>query len=254
MSAAAPSGSLASLGRYGLFCGSVMRSAVSGRWGLSELLEQASVVAVRCLVPVTITAMPFGAVIAFQGMAILDLFTAHRMLSSLLAVFIVRELAPVIAAVLVAAQAGSSFAAELGAMRIKEEIDATAVMSVDPVAWHVVPRVLAMTLVVPLLTILADAFGIFGGWLVAVGLQGQRNGVFMAHLADELSAFDLFASAFKGACYGLLVGTIACWKGYFAKGGAEGVGRAVNDTVVLSVMFILVCNYVLSSLLFGRLG
>jgi phospholipid/cholesterol/gamma-HCH transport system permease protein len=251
MSQTADGGSLQALGRYGLFCASVARSCASGRWAFSELLEQASTVALRCFLPVTITAMPFGAVIAFQGMAILDLFTAHRMLSSLLAVFMVRELAPVIAAVLVAAQAGSSFAAELGAMRIKDEIDATSVMSVDPIGWHVVPRVLAMTLVVPVLTVLADAFGIFGGWLVAVGMEGQSHGVFMAHLAANLGAFDLLASGMKGGCYGLMIGTIACWKGYHATGGAEGVGRAVNDTVVLSVMYILVLNYLLSSLLFS---
>jgi phospholipid/cholesterol/gamma-HCH transport system permease protein len=243
--------SLAAFGRYGQFCAAVARSFAAGRWGPAELWEQASTVAVRCLLPVTITAVPFGAVIAFQGMAILDLFTAQRMLSSMLAIFIVRELAPVISAVLVAAQAGSSFAAELGAMRIKEEIDATSVMSVDPIGWHVVPRVLAMALVVPLLTVLADGFGIFGGWLVAVGMEGQPHGVFMAHLAEVLTPFDLFASGFKGAAYGLMIGTIACWKGYTASGGAEGVGRAVNDTVVLSVMYILVLNYVLSSVLFG---
>ena len=244
-------GSLAAFGQYGLFCGSVARSCAAGRWGLAELWEQSSTVAVRCLLPVTITAMPFGAVIAFQGMAILDMFTAQRMLSSMLALFIVRELAPVLAAVLVAAQAGSSFAAELGAMRIKEEIDATEVMAVDPIGWHVVPRVLAMALVVPLLTTVANAFGIFGGYTVAVGLYGQSHGVFVAHLAENIGVYDLLASAFKGLVYGVLVGLIATWKGYNATGGAEGVGRAVNDTVVASVMFILVFNYLLSSLLFG---
>ena len=239
------------LGRYGGFCVDLLASFARGRWALAELSAHASSVATRCLVPVVATAVPFGAVIGLQGMAILDLFSAHRLLSSLLSIFVVRELAPVIAAVLVAAQAGASFAAELGAMRIKEELDATAVMSVDPIGWHAVPRVLAMAGVVPLLTILAGAFGIFGGWLVVVGLEGQPHGVFMAHLASNLGVYDLLCSGLKGLCYGTLIGSIACWKGYNASGGAEGVGRAVNDTVVLSVMFILVLNYALSSLLFG---
>ncbi len=247
----AVSGVLPSLGRYGLFWGSILRSVAGGRAALAEVPQHASRVAWRCVIPVTLTALPFGAVIGFQGMAILDLFTAHRLLSSLLSVFVIRELAPVIAAVLIAAQAGSSYAAELGAMRIKEEIDATEVMAVDPIGWHVAPRVIAMGLVVPALTILAGWCGIFGGWLVAVGLEGQAHGVFMAHLAADLTTFDLFAAALKGLVYGLLVGSIACWKGYNATGGAEGVGRAVNDTVVLSVMFILVANYLLSSLLFS---
>ena len=245
------SGPLISVGRYGLFVGAAIRACLAGRWAFREMLEHASTVALRCFLPVTITALPFGAVIGFQGMAILDLFSAHRLISSLLSVFVIRELAPVIAAVLVAAQAGSSFAAELGAMRIKEELDATSVMSVDPIGWHVVPRIGAMAIVIPALTILAGAFGVFGGWLVVVGLEGQPHGVFMAHLAQDLTTFDLGASAFKGLVYGVFIGTIACWKGFNATGGAEGVGRAVNDTVVLSVMFVLVSNYLLSSLLFS---
>lgn len=245
------SGVVTGLGRYGLFWGSVLRSCIGGHWAAAEFMAHSSRVAWRCVLPVTLTAMPFGAVIGFQGMAILDLFTAHRLLSSLLSVFVIRELAPVIAAVLIAAQAGSSYAAELGAMRIKEEIDATEVMAVDAIGWHVVPRVLAMGLVVPALTILAGACGIFGGWLVTVVLEGQPHGVFMAHLASDLTVFDLFAAGFKGLVFGLLVSSIACWKGYNAEGGAEGVGRAVNDTVVLSVMFILVANYLLSSILFS---
>jgi phospholipid/cholesterol/gamma-HCH transport system permease protein len=245
---------IARLGHFGLFARRTAAAALSGGWSASALLEQAATVASRCFLPVTLTMAPFGAVIGIQGMAILSMFSAERLLSNLLALFTVRELAPVIAAVLVAAQAGASFAAELGAMRIKEELDATEVMGVDPVAWHVVPRVLAMVGVVPMLTVIAAAVGLLGGYGVAVGMEGQAPGVFLAHLADNLTVFDLLAAMLKGAVYGLLIGTIACWKGYHVEGGAEGVGRAVNDTVVLCVMYILVANYLLSSLLFGGVG
>ena len=242
---------LLAVGRLGGFAADAGRAAASLRWSGSETIRHAGVLAMRCLVPVCATIFPFGAVIAIQGMAIFDLFGAHRLLSSLLAVVIIRELGPVLAAVLVAAQGGSSFAAELGAMRIKEELDATAVMAVDPIAWHAVPRILAMVLVVPLLTILADAMGVLGGYAVAVGLYDQDHGIFMVHLAQLISVFDLFASVLKGFVFGGLVGLIATFRGYYATGGAEGVGRAVNDTVVYSVMFILVVNYVMSSALFG---
>jgi len=245
---------LVRLGHYGLFVRRIVMAAVGGGWALRSVLEQAATVSSRCFLPVTLTMAPFGAVIGIQGMAILSIFSAERLLSNLLALFTVRELAPVIAAVLVAAQAGASFAAELGAMRIKEELDATEVMGVDPVVWHVVPRVLAMVSVVPMLTIMAAAVGLLGGYGVAVGMEGQATGIFMAHLADNLSVYDLGAAMFKGSVYGLMVGTIACWKGYHVEGGAEGVGRAVNDTVVLCVMYILVANYILSSLLFGAVG
>ncbi len=181
------------LGQLGGFGGRVLRSFVAGRWSMSEFTAQAATVASRCFLPVVLTIGPFGAVIGVQGMAILELFTAHRLLSSLLSIFMIRELGPVLAAVLVAAQAGSSFAAELGAMRIKEEIDATEVMAVDPIGWHVVPRVLAMALVVPLLTTVANAFGVLGGYTVAVGLYGQSHGVFVAHLAENIAVYDLLA-------------------------------------------------------------
>jgi len=239
------------VGRFGAFAALAGVAAMRLQWSVAEAIRHAGVLAMRCLIPVCATIFPFGAVIGVQGMAIFDLFGAHRLLSSLLSVVIIRELGPVLAAVLVAAQGGSSFAAELGAMRIKEELDATAVMAVDPVGWHVVPRVLAMVLVVPLLTILADAVGVFGGYVVAVGMYDQDHGVFMAHLVQLIGVYDLFASVTKGLVFGGLVGLIATYRGFHASGGAEGVGRAVNDTVVYSVMFILVVNYVLSSAMFG---
>ncbi len=245
-------GPLRTLGSFGAFVASVLRSFVALRWSPAEVIDHAATVASRCFLPVMATIAPFGAVIGVQGMVILELFSAERLLSSLLAMFVVRELGPVLAAVLVAAQGGSSFAAELGAMRIQEELDATAVMAVDPIGWHVVPRVLAMGLVVPMLTTVANAFGILGCWVVAVGVQGQAHGVFMSNIATHLSVYDLGASALKGLVYGLLVGLLAAWKGFNASGGAEGVGRAVNDTVVASVMFILVFNYILSTLLFSE--
>lgn len=242
------------LGRFATFAGRVARTLPTRRWSLAEVLTHAGTLTGRCFIPVCATIFPFGAVIGVQGMAIFDLFSAHRLLSSLLSLVIIRELAPVLAAVLVAAQGGASFAAELGAMRIKEELDATAVMAVDPVGWHVVPRVLAMAIVVPLLTCVANATGVLGGYVVAVAMYDQDHGVFVSHMAQLIGLFDLFASAFKGLVFGILVGLIATWRGYHASGGAEGVGRAVNDTVVYSVMFLLVLNYTLSSLMFGGTG
>ncbi len=239
------------LGRFGAFAFSVLSALVTGQWSPRETLRQASTLTARCFLPVNVTIFPFGAVMGLQGMRILDLFSAHHLVSSLLAQFIVQELGPVLAAVLVAAQGGSSFAAELGTMRIKDEIDATEVMAVDPIGWHVAPRILAMALVVPLLTIIANTLGLAGGWTVAVGIYDQPHGVFMAHLVEIIGLYDLSCSALKGLFFGVLVGAIATYRGFTARGGAEGVGRAVNDTVVLSVVLILVFNYLLSSLLYG---
>lgn len=242
---------LQALGSFGYLAVDIARSLIAGRWSAREVFTHASTLATRCFVPVNVTIFPFGAVMGLQGMQIFDMFSAHRLVSTLLAQFVVQELGPVLAAVLVAAQGGSSFAAELGTMRIKEEISATEVMAVDPVGWHVTPRVLAMLLVVPLLVVVANFFGIFGSYCVAVGLYDQPHGVFMAHLTENIGTWDLLCSALKGLFFGALVGLIATWKGFYCTGGAEGVGRAVNDTVVASVMFILIFNYLLSSMLFG---
>jgi phospholipid/cholesterol/gamma-HCH transport system permease protein len=239
------------LGNFGSFAADIVRSLVAGRWSLKEAFAHASTLCTRCFIPVNVTIFPFGAVMGLQGMQIFDMFSAHRLVSTLLAQFVVQELGPVLAAVLVAAQGGSSFAAELGTMRIKEELSATEVMGVDPIGWHVAPRVLAMAMVVPLLVVVANFFGIFGSYCVAVGLYEQPHGVFMAHLTENIGTVDLLYSAFKGLFFGILVGLIATWKGFYTTGGAEGVGRAVNDTVVASVMFILIFNYLLSSMLFG---
>ena len=242
---------LSELGRFAAFAGRVLRGTVGLRWSYREALGHGATVGRRCFLPVSATIFPFGAVIGVQGMRIFDMFSAHQLLSGLLALVIIRELAPVLAAVLVAAQAGSSYAAELGAMRIKEELDTTEVMAVDPVLWHVVPRVVAIAGVVPVLTIIANAFGLLGGYVVAVGIYGQASGVYLSHLPELIGPTDLLASGVKGLVFGVLVGLIATWKGFSTSGGAEGVGRAVNDTVVLSVVLILVFNYALSSMLFG---
>jgi phospholipid/cholesterol/gamma-HCH transport system permease protein len=243
--------SLSTLGRFGLFCVAVGSRALRHGVRMDECLRHAATLTARCALPVLLTMFPFGAVIAVQGMGIFDLFGAHRLLSGLLSLIVIRELGPVLSAVLVAAQGGSSFAAELGTMRTKEEIDATAVMGVDALRWHVLPRVLAMTIVVPGLTITSSAMGILGGWCVAVVLFDQDSGVFVAHLAQLIGPWDLVASVIKGLCYGLLVGLIATFRGWETEGGAEGVGRAVNDTVVAAVVYLLVLNYALSSLMFG---
>ncbi len=241
---------LLGLGRLGLFAQAIITSLVRGRWSPRAAIQHAGILTSRCFIPVNVTIFPFGAVMGLQGMQIFDMFSAHRLVSTLMAQFVVQELGPVLAAVLVAAQGGASFAAELGTMRSKQELDATEVMAVDSVGWHVVPRILAMAAVVPLLVVIANFFGILGSYCVAVYGYDQPHGVFMANLTENIGSYDLLCSAFKGLFYGLLIGLISTFKGFYAKGGAEGVGRAVNDTVVACVMFILVFNYLLSLLLF----
>jgi len=245
---------LAQVGHYGLFTGRVAKRIVLGRFSFGALMRHLYTLIVRCMLPVVAVVFPFGMVIALQGLSIFAWFGAERLLASLASVAIIRELSPVLASVLVAAQGGSATAAELGAMRIKEEIDATEVMGVDAISEHVAPRVLAMTLACPVLNLFGTVSGMVGSFVTAVVIKDENAGVFMAQLWAFTTTGDLLASAFKTTVFGMIIGTTAAYLGFHAQGGAAGVGRAVNNTVVVSVLFFITANYFLTSALFGTVG
>ncbi len=245
---------LARIGRFGIFLGRVAHRTVTPPVNAADVWRHAWEITLRCGLPVCAVTFPFGFVIALQGLGIFDLYGAQRLLPSLLTVAVLRELSPVLASVLVAAQGGSAIAAELGAMRIKEELDATEVMGVDALRWHVVPRVLALIVACPVLNVFGSLAGMAGGWTLAVLVRGEPSGVFLANLWSMASGVDVWSGVAKTVVFGALIGTIACWHGFHARGGAAGVGRAVNDTVVHSAIAFVVANYLLSSAMFGRVG
>lgn len=242
---------LRALGSFGRFSGAVLLRLFTTRWPASVGATQLWQLATRCALPVIAVTFPAGMVLALQGLQIFTLFGAQRLLSSLVGVAVFRELAPVLASVLVAAQGGSAFAAEIGAMRIREELDATEVMAIDPLTVHVVPRVAAVLIATPLLYLIGAVSGVLGGWLVAVVLRGQTDGVFWANLWALSKPIDLGGGLLKTTVFGAIIGLVATWKGFNATGGAAGVGRAVNDTVVIAVTAFVVANYFLTSALYG---
>ncbi len=245
---------VAALGRFGIFAGKVGWRIATPPLELRETVRQTSTITLRCIVPVVATVLPLGMVMALQGLSILALFGAPQLLPALVAVAVFRELSPVLATALVTAQGGSAFAAELGAMRIQEELDATEVMAIDPIRVHVVPRVLATLLATPFLNLLGTLAGIAGGWVTACGFKGLASGVYWANVWNFTSPIDLWGSMLKTVIFGLLVGLIATWRGYTATGGEEGVGRAVNDTTVIAITTFVILNYFLTSALFGSVG
>lgn len=242
---------LVALGSFGRFAGAVLLRIVVPPWSVPDVAHHLWTLATRCALPVIAVVMPAGMVLALQGLVIFEQFGAQRLLSSLVSVAVFRELSPVLASVLVAAQGGSGFAAELGAMSIHEELDATEVMAIDGLRVHVVPRVIAATLATPLLHGLGSAAGVVGAWLVAVVSRHEPSGIFWANLWALTQPIDLFGSMLKTLVFGAIIGLVATWKGYRASGGAAGVGHAVNDTVVIAITAFIVANYVLTSALFG---
>ena len=245
---------LTGFGRFAIFAGEIGRRMLTPPWFFTSVVDQTWKTCSRCLGPVIAVNFPFGSVIALQGLVIFDLFGAQRLLSSLVSVAVLRELAPVLASVLVAAQGGSSCAAELGAMRIKEELDATEVMAIDSLRLHAMPRVIALTIAAPLLYIFGAVAGLGGSFLTAVVVRGEPAGVFLSELWLLTSPLDVWAGVIKTSIFGATIGLIAAFHGFYATGGAAGVGRAVNQTVVRSVLAFITINYFLTSALYGGVG
>jgi phospholipid/cholesterol/gamma-HCH transport system permease protein len=246
--------SLHLIGRLGQFAGDIAHGLVRRPLYGAEIVANARRVAYQCIVPVVAILFPTGMISALMGLKIMALFGTERMLSSLLAQGIVKEMAPSLAGIMIAAQAGSAIAGEIGTMRVKEEVDALGVMAVDPVKYLVIPRLVALAFVCPLICVIATASGMLGGYVVAVGIKGQNMGVFVANLLAFVSLADIWTGLLKSAVFGLAVGLIACFYGYNVTGGAVGVGKAANNTVVHSIVAVAVLNYLLTTLMLRVLG
>ena len=161
-----------------------------------------------------------------------------------------RELGPVLTSLMVTGRAGSAMAAEIGTMRVTEQIDALTVMALNPIKYLVAPRVVASFLMLPILTVISDFLGIIGGYIVGVKMLGINEGAFMNRIDKSVELADIYNGLVKAAVFGLILSVISCYKGYNTRGGAEGVGRATTEAVVLSSVTILISDYVLTSLMF----
>jgi len=217
---------------------------------LRNLVKQMEMVGVNSLTVVTITATFTGMVLALQSYTGFRRFGAETLVGTVVALSMTRELGPVLTALMVAGRAGSFMAAELGTMRVTEQIDALGTMAVNPVQFLVAPRILAGIVMLPTLTVLADVLGMIGGYLVGVELLGINSATYVRRTFDYLELEDIYNGLIKATFFGLVLSLIGCYKGYHAEGGAEGVGRATTSSVVLACTLILVSDYFLSALLF----
>jgi len=240
---------LETVGTLFAFSFQVLLSILTRPRCLGETVKLMDVLVKRCIIPVSLAVAPVGAVISLQGIEIFRMFGAERMLSSFLGMAIFREYSPALASVMVAAQAGSSIAARIGTMKVRGQVDALAVMGVDPVRYVVVPGVLACVIVTPLLSVLTNLLGVFSGWVFAVPLGGIDHGAFMEHLTLQITGADLWIGLIKCAIFGTGVGLIAGYLGLNVGRGAADVGKAANDTVVSTIVLILLTDYIFSMVL-----
>ncbi|MBA4390549.1 MAG: ABC transporter permease [Syntrophus sp. (in: bacteria)] len=217
---------------------------------LDYIFKQMEFIGVRSMLVVVITGTFTGMVLALQSSYGFRKFGAEGLVGAIVALSMTRELGPVLTSLMVTGRAGSSMAAELGTMRVTEQIDALTVMALNPVKYLIVPRVVASFLMLPVLTIISDLLGIVGGYIIGVKLLGINEGAFINKIEKTLDLPDIYNGLVKAAVFGIILSVISCYKGYYTRGGAEGVGRATTEAVVLSSVTILISDYVLTSIMF----
>jgi len=217
---------------------------------LRLIFKQMEFVGVRSIFVVVLTGMFTGMVMALQGYHGFRMFSAEGMVGATVALGMTRELGPVLTSLMVTARAGSAMAAEIGTMKVTEQVDALYVMAANPIQYLIVPRVIAGVIMVPFLTIISDFVGIVGGYFVGVGLLNINAGIFMKNITKMVELSDIFNGLVKAACFGLILSLVGCYKGFRTTGGAEGVGRATTEAVVLASITILISDYFLTALMF----
>jgi len=218
------------------------------RWKM--IFKQLEFIGVNSSLIIMLTGFFTGAVLALQAGKAFRLFNAEGATGSLVTLALLRELSPVLTSLMVAARCGSAMAAEIGTMRVTQQIDALKVMSVDPIGYLVTPRLVAGTIMTPLLCILFSFMGTMGGWMVAWGILGINDAIYFDKIQQYVDMEDVWNGLVKAVVFGLIVSVVGCRMGYTASGGAEGVGRATTQAVVISSVSILIADYFLTALMF----
>jgi phospholipid/cholesterol/gamma-HCH transport system permease protein len=241
---------LQNLGTYGQFLLSAIFWTFLSPLKVTRVIEQISFIGVKSTLIVILTGGFTGMVLGLQGFYALSKFGGESMLGPTVALSLVREIGPVISALMVTGRAGSALTSEIGIMRISEQIDALEIMALNPFRYLVVPNIVAAVLSVPLLGALFDVFGIWGGYVVGVKLLGLSAGTYFGEMAIYLTSKDVFHGLYKSLSFGLIIAWICCYKGYFTEYGAKGVSKATTQAVVICSVLILIWDYFITSVSF----
>lgn len=240
---------LETFGDFAQLAWATLRSVRRRRFPWREVLVQLEAVGAQSTAIVVVTALSTGMVLALQTAYALGRFGAKPYVGSIVGLALVRELGPVLAALMVAGRVGAGIASELGSMQVTEQVDAIRAMGSDPVQKLVLPRVVATTLAVPVLTIFAIVVGVLGGMLVADLQFHVTARFFLQTITTTVRVSDLFAGVAKTFAFGWTIAMVACWVGLGASGGTAGVGRATTRAVVISAIAVLVSDFFLTKLL-----
>jgi phospholipid/cholesterol/gamma-HCH transport system permease protein len=238
------------LGAFALFFINICTTFLSSRLKLHKTFEQMKAIGSDSLAIVVLTGASSGAVLALQSYFGFKRFGAEEFIGPVVALTLTRELGPVLTGLMVAGRAGSAITAELGTMKITEQLDALKTLGIDFNQFLMVPRVLAGTIILPFLTLFCMIFGIVGGYVVAVNslhLNGQQ---YIDGIKTFLEFSDITGGLIKSSVFGLILSWVSCYKGYKTEGGAKGVGISTTQSVVMSSILILIADYFLTALLF----
>ncbi|MEO0484912.1 MAG: ABC transporter permease [Pseudomonadota bacterium] len=244
-------GSLASVGRVALFVFATLRHMVTPPFYLKEFGQAVLQIGYFSLPVVGLTALFTGGALALQIYSGGARFNAEAVVPTIVAIGMVRELGPVLGGLMVAARVASSIAAEIGTMKVTEQIDALVTLSTNPMKYLTVPRVLAATLTVPVLVAVGDSIGIMGGYLVGTSRLGFNSAAYLTNTMDFLEFWDIASGLVKGAVFGFIIAIMGCYFGMNSGRGAQGVGAATKSAVVASSVLILAANYILTEVFFA---
>ena len=243
--------SLLTLGRMGIFLAKTFAFSVTPPVKLSLFIKQIQFIGFQSISVIFLTGAFTGMVLGYQGFNTLSRFGSDAFLGPMVGLSLIKEMGPVISALMVTGRAGSSITAEIGIMRISEQIDALELMGLNPYRYLIVPRFLAALVCLPLLTAIFDVVGIFGGYLIGVKLLGLSSGVYFGEMVSYVEMKDILEGLIKSLNFGVIIAWVCCFKGYYAGFytgfGAEGVSKATTQAVVLSSVLILVWDYFLTS-------
>ena len=217
---------------------------------LKHIFKYMDDIGVSAAILIAITGFFTGGVLVVETYPSFHRFNAEYLIGALVSLSLARELSPVLVALLITARSGSSIAANIGTMRITEQIDALEVMAVDPIRYLITPRLIAGLIMVPMLTLLSYTSGLLGGYFVGTVLYGINPYLFVEKMKDFTELYDIVGGLYKSAAFSVLIVMISCYFGYIAKGGAEGVGKATTTAVVVSSVLILIVDYFLTELIF----
>ena len=236
-------------GKFFIFFVSIIKALI-GKWYFKNIFTQSIFVGYFSLPVVALTSFFTGGALALQIYYGGNQFNSETIVSSIVALGITRELGPVLGGIVVAGRVSAAIAAEIGTMKVTEQIDALKTLSAEPISYLVVPRIISGIIMLPLLILFADIIGIMGGWFIGVQSLGFNGSVYMQNTINFLEISDVTSGLIKASVFGLLITLMGCYQGFNSKGGAQGVGRATTNAVVSSSVLILASNYIMTNLFF----